>query len=197
MRPPLLGPSKAARLALLPLLVLILAAGILPFAAALANSLYHDGWGSPTWAGFENFRILVEDRAFVLSLGITVSWALLSASLSVATGFIVASVLLDSRKGFRILFAALLVPWGVPAFISVPVWRMIIHGSGGKSILSALLGVEANLLTDPVAGFAAALAVDVWLGVPLAAFAIYASLGAQNRRMTEAALMDGAGTWRG
>ena len=195
MRPPLLGPSKAARLALLPLLVLVLAAGILPFAAALANSLYHDGWGSPTWAGLENFRILVEDKAFVLSLGITVSWALLSASLSVATGFVVASVLLDSRKGFRILFAALLVPWGVPAFISVPVWRMIIHGSGGKSILSALLGVEANLLTDPVAGFAAALAVDVWLGVPLAAFAIYASLGAQNRRMTEAALMDGAGSW--
>ena len=72
---------------------------------------------------------------------------------------------------------------------------MIIHGSGGTSILSAFLGTEVNLLTDPVAGFSAALAVDIWLGVPLVVFALYASLGAASRRITEAALLDGADSW--
>lgn len=195
MKPSLLGPSRAAKLAILPLLILVLAAGILPFAAAVVNSLYHDNWSGASWAGLDNFRVLVEDRAFALSLGITILWALLSATMSVAIGFVLASVLLDARTNFRVLYAALLVPWGVPAFISVPLWRMIIHGSGGRSILSSILGIEVNLLTDPIAGFTAALAVDVWLGVPLAAFAIYVSLGAQNRRMTEAALLDGADRW--
>lgn len=128
-------------------------------------------------------------------MGITTLWALLSATLCVAIGFVLACVLLDSKKAFRILYAALLVPWGVPSFISVPLWRMIIHGSGGTSILSAFLGTEVNLLTDPVAGFSAALAVDIWLGIPLVVFALYASLGAVNRRMTEAALLDGADSW--
>lgn len=103
--------------------------------------------------------------------------------------------MLDAKRAFKPLYAALLVPWGVPSFISVPIWRMIVHGGGGNSLLSALLGREVNLLTDPVAGFAAALAVDVWLSVPLVAFAVYASLGSVNRRMTEAALLDGAEGW--
>lgn len=195
MKSSLLGPSRTAKLALLPLVLLVLAAGILPFAAAGVNSLFHDRWGSSSWAGLDNFRVLIEDRAFVLSLGITLLWTLLSATISVALGFILACVLLDARKSFRLLYAAVLVPWGVPSFISVPIWRMIIHGSGGKSILSALFGAEVNLLTDPIAGFLAALSVDVWLGVPLVVFAVYASLGNVNRQMTEAALLDGADKW--
>ena len=195
MKASILGGSRAAKLAILPLAFLVLAAGILPFFTAAVSSLYHDSYGQAAWAGLENFRALVEDRAFVLSLGITLGWALLSASLSVLIGFILASVLLDAGKSFKIVFAAILVPWGVPSFISVPIWRMIIHGSGGKSILSALLGRELNLLTDPAAGFVAALAVDVWLSIPLVVFALYASLRAVNRGMTEAASMDGADSW--
>lgn len=195
MKASILGRSRVTKWAILPLAFLILAAGILPFFTAAASSLYHDSYGQAAWAGLENFRALVEDRAFVLSLGITLGWALLSASLSVLIGFILASVLLDAEKSFKIIFAAILVPWGVPSFISVPIWRMIIHGSGGKSMLSALLGRELNLLTDPAAGFIAALAVDVWLSIPLVVFALYASLRAVNRGMMEAASMDGADSW--
>lgn len=195
MKASILGRSRVTKWAILPLAFLILAAGILPFFTAAASSLYHDSYGQAAWAGLENFRALVEDRAFVLSLGITLGWALLSASLSVLIGFILASVLLDAGKYFKIIFAAILVPWGVPSFISVPIWRMIIHGSGGKSMLSALLGRELNLLTDPAAGFIAALAVDVWLSIPLVVFALYASLRAVNRGMMEAASMDGADSW--
>ncbi|MDP2791904.1 MAG: ABC transporter permease subunit [Rectinemataceae bacterium] len=195
MKASILGRSRALRLATLPLALLVLAAGVLPFFVAAANSLYHDGYGQASWAGFDNYRLLVEDRAFALSLGITLGWAILSASLSVLIGFILASALRDAGKSFKFLFAAILVPWGVPSFISVPVWRMIIHGSGGRSMLSALLGRQINLLTDPVAGFVAALAVDVWLSVPLVVFALYASMGSVHRSTMEAARLDGATSW--
>lgn len=191
----LFGPSRFLRAAAVPLVLLVLTAGVLPFAAALRESLFHDVWGARTWAGFENYHLLFRDRAFSLSLGITLGWALLSALLSLGIGFTLACALLEAGRGFKPLFAAILVPWGVPAFIAVPIWRMIVHGSGGRSILSALLGFEINLITDPVAGFLAALGVDVWLGVPLATFAVYAALRKVSRGVVEAARMDGALGW--
>jgi ABC-type sugar transport system permease subunit len=195
MKSPVLGASRLFWLFLIPLLLLVLAAGLLPFAAAGYESLFHDGWGSRSWAGLENFRALVEDRAFALSFGISLLWALLSASVSVALGFVLACNLLQARRSFRLLYAAILVPWGVPSFISIPIWRMIVHGSGGRSILSSLFGGEINLLTDPAAGFIAALGVDIWLGVPLAVLALYGSMKSLDKGLFEAARIDGAEGW--
>ena len=83
MKSPILGPSRLYWLSLIPLFLLVLAAGLLPFAAAGYGSVFHDIWGLRSWAGLENFRALVEDRAFLLSLGISLLWAFLSAGLFV------------------------------------------------------------------------------------------------------------------
>ncbi|HEY9054079.1 MAG TPA: ABC transporter permease subunit [Rectinemataceae bacterium] len=184
-----------ALLALLPLALLVATFGLLPFGAAVGSSLVHDVYGQRSWAGLESYRLLVEDRAFALSLGISLAWATLSTILTAALGFALACALLEAGNGFSLLFASLLVPWGVPSFISVPLWRMILHGSGGRSILTRLLGLRINLLTDPAAGFFASLGVEVWLGVPLTAFAVYAALGAADKGIIESAKMDGAGSW--
>ncbi len=195
MKSPILGPSRLYWLSLIPLFLLVLAAGLLPFAAAGYGSVFHDIWGLRSWAGLENFRALVEDRAFLLSLGISLLWAFLSAGLSVGIGFVLACALFKARRSFKLFYAAILVPWGIPSFISIPIWRMIIHGSGGRSMLSALFGREINLLTDPVAGFVAALGVDIWLGVPLVVLALYGSMKSLDRGFFEAARIDGAEGW--
>lgn len=195
MKSPILGSTRLYWLTLLPLFVLVLAAGMLPFAAAGWESLFHDSWGARSWAGLENFRALVEDRAFVLSFGISLLWAFLSAGISVGIGFVLACSLFKARSWFKLLYAAILVPWGVPSFISIPIWRMIIHGSGGRSMLSALFGTEINLLTNPVAGFLAALSVDIWLGVPLVVLALYASMKSLDKGLFEAARIEGARGW--
>jgi len=190
-----IGPGRAAAVVALPVFVLIAVVGVLPFATAARDSFFHDVWGARSFAGLENYRDLVEDRAFFLSFAISTLWAVLSALFSTTLGCILGIALYESKRTRKVLFLALLVPWGIPAFISVPIWRMLIHGSGGRSFLSALLGFEINLLTDPVAGFAAALAVGVWLGAPLAAFAVYAALSRLPRGVAETAAMDGAGPW--
>ncbi|MDX9827971.1 MAG: ABC transporter permease subunit [Spirochaetia bacterium] len=195
MKSSILGSSRISWLSLIPLFLLVLTAGLLPFAAAGYESVFHDSWGVRSWAGLENFRALVEDRAFALSLGISLLWAFLSAGISVGIGFILACALFKARRSFKLLYAAILVPWGIPSFISIPIWRMIVHGSGGRSMLSALFGGEINLLTDPVAGFIAALTVDIWLGVPLVVLALYASLKSLDKGLFEAARIDGAEGW--
>jgi len=195
MTPRGFSPGKATYALVLPLLCIAAVVGVLPFVAAAWDSVFHDIWGTRSFAGLENYRDLIRDRAFFLSFGISAVWAILSALLSTVAGFVLAIVLLESKNRHKVLFAALLVPWGVPAFISVPIWRMLIHGSGGRSIVSALFGFDLNLLTDPIAGFSAALAVNVWLAAPLSAFAFYAALSRLPRAALESAAMDGASGW--
>ena len=146
--------SRGGIIAIAPLVFLVLVVGVLPFFTAVENSFFSDIWGEErSWAGISNYIMLFEDKAFLLSLAITLAWAILSTLITLCSGFIVACALLSMKRGFKSLYLALLVPWGIPSFISVPLWRMIVHGSGGRSVFSALTGIEANLLTDPIAGF--------------------------------------------
>ncbi len=177
-----------------PIGALFLLAGTVPFVSALVDSFFHDVYGSKAFAGLDNYRMLAQDRAFGLSALITLVWALSSTILSVSIGYCLATALHEAKRGFRALYLALLVPWGIPAFIAVPVWRMLIHGSGGESILSALFGIRVNLITDPLPSFLAALFVSAWMNAPAAVFVIYGALRKVPRRVVEAARIDGAGS---
>lgn len=180
---------------LLPLALLIAIAGAAPLASALYNSLFHDIFGERSFAGLANFARLFGDAGFFYSLRITMVWALLNAGLSLFLGAMLASVLFESRRGFRRLYFALLVPWGIPIYISVPLWRMIIHGSGGTSLLTRLFGLQINLLQEPAAAFFAVLAVSVWMNLPVNVFVFYAVLRRISRSVLDAAAIDGAGRW--
>ena len=61
----------------------------------------------------------------------------------IVSALMFAGVLARKRKGSLFLYGALLVPWAMPVYISVPLWRALIHGNGGQSLLTALFGIEA------------------------------------------------------
>jgi multiple sugar transport system permease protein len=181
--------------ALIPLGLLILLVGVAPLASALYNAFFHDVFGRRSFAGLENFVRLFEDAGFFYSLRISMVWGLLNAGLSLFLGAMLASVLFESRRAFRWFFFALLVPWGIPIYISVPLWRMIIHGNGGISLLTRLFGIQINLLQDPLATFCAVLGVSIWMNLPLNAFVFYAVMRKIPRSVLDAAALDGAGRW--
>jgi len=176
-----------------PLAVVLLVAGALPFASAVGDSFFHDVFGERSFAGLANYLFLAGDRAFALSALITLAWAAASTAICVGAGFALATLLCESGRASRIAYLALLVPWGVPAFIGIPLWRMLFHGSGGDSIIATLFGIRVDLMTDPLGSFAAAVFVNGWMSAPLAAFAAYASLRKVPRAEVEAARLDGAG----
>lgn len=178
---------------LVPLLAIVLLVGALPYLTALRDSFVHDIYGERSPAGLENYRFLFQDRALLLSATVTFAWAFLEAALATALGWALALVLFESKRGAALVYAAILVPWGIPTYIGVPIWRMLIHGAGGDSILSHLTGLHINLLTDPVSSFCAALFVAAWLGAPGAAFVFYGALRKLPANAIEAARLDGAG----
>ncbi|WP_158546776.1 ABC transporter permease subunit [Oceanispirochaeta sp. M1] len=179
------------RLLILPILFLIILIGAAPFATALKDSFFHDNYGERSFAGLENFRTILGDAAFPFSLNITVIWAFLNVSLSLFFSFLLALRLLKPGRSF--LYPMLLIPWGIPVYIAVPLWRAFLHGSGGESIISKLTGIQINLMLDPAAGFLGALLVSLWMSIPVTTFVFAGHMRKVSRSVIEAAALDGAG----
>jgi multiple sugar transport system permease protein len=174
------------------MILLIVFIGVSPFGNALLGSFYHDVYGDRSFAGLENYRLLFNDRGFGYSLNITVLWAVLNAVLSLAAGFVFAVRLVKRNRFGKFFYAALLIPWGIPVYIAVPLWRALIHGNGGESLLTILFGIQINLLTDGVLSFLATLVVSIWMTVPLTTFVFVGALRKLSRSVVESATMDGA-----
>jgi ABC-type glycerol-3-phosphate transport system permease component len=179
--------------AFLPLAVLLAAAGVLPLFSALGESFFHDVYGERSPAGLENYRILFSDASLGRSALLSCCWALLQTLVVTASGYALALLMYESKRARAPVYAALILPWALPAVIAVPLWRMIIHGASGDSLLSRLFALRVNLLTDGTASFVAAILVSAWMRVPAAAFVFYAALRKVPERLLDAARMDGAG----
>ena len=177
---------------IIPALLLVAAAGIAPLIEAFQTSFFHDIYGQKTFAGLENYFFLREDGGFRLSLNITALWSAGSAVLSIFIGFILAATMRSVKKFSRLIYGALLIPWGIPVYIAVPLWRALIHGNGGDSVFTSLFGLSFNLLMDPGAGFISCLVVNLWLTLPFTVFIIHGAISRIPATMIEAAEVDGA-----
>ena len=166
---------------------MLLLIGAAPIFTAVVNSFYHDYGGERSFAGLAHYATLVSDKGFAFSLRISVLWAFLNTVVTVGGGFLLALSLVRKNLTSKVLFGSLILPWGIPAVILVPLWRLLIHGVGGSS------GLSINLLTDPLAGFFATVFVSSWMSVPLIAFVFTGALKAVPLALTDAARAEGAG----
>lgn len=167
--------------------MLLLLIGAAPVLTAVVNSFYHDYGGERSFAGLTHYGTLVSDKGFAFSLRISVLWAFLNTVVTVGGGFLLALSLVRKNLTSKVLFSSLILPWGIPAVILVPLWRLLIHGVGGSSLFST------NLLTDPLAGFLATIFVSSWMSVPLIAFVFTGALKTIPLALTDAARVEGAG----
>ncbi|QEN08944.1 ABC transporter permease subunit [Oceanispirochaeta crateris] len=180
-----------SQLLVLPILLLILLIGIAPFTGAFRDSFYHDNYGEQSFAGLENYKIILGDAAFPYSLNITVLWAFLNVSLCIVFSFLLALRLMNTKSSF--LHRMLLIPWGIPVYIAIPLWRAFLHGNGGDSVITKLTGLHINLMIDPIAGFLGALLVSLWLSIPITTFVFAGHMRKVSHSVIEAAHLDGAG----
>ncbi|MBU0927861.1 MAG: ABC transporter permease subunit [Spirochaetes bacterium] len=128
-----------------------------------------------------------------MAAGITVAWSLLSAAVTMAVAYPVASLALGSRRAYAIIFPLLVAMWAVPVYIGAPLWRFVLHGAAGDSVFRALTGIEVNLMESPAAAFASSALVAAWFRLPQAVFIMLAALGRSRKSIDDAAKVDGAG----
>ncbi|MFP4662046.1 MAG: ABC transporter permease subunit [Halanaerobiales bacterium] len=167
--------------------------------------LYHNPPGSLfDWVGLANFRELFSmgswrETFFRVALW-TVVWAVLSTLTTYVLGAFTAIILNNKRIRFRkIIRTILILPWAIPGFVSILIWRGMLNTNFG--ILNEIMGLLFRL--EPVSWLenafwtrTAILLVNLWLGFPYCMILITGILQSVPEDLYEAAIVDGAGPWQ-
>ncbi len=162
--------------------------------------------GYRDYIGTENFEKMFTDQRFTgpfIKIFIwTFIWAALSVLFSFAIGLGFALLLNDQHmKGKNLYRTLLIIPWAIPAFISVLVWRNGFfnetYGIINKIILGQWLGLDAvRWLGDAFFAKVSVLIVNIWLGFPYMMLVCLGALQSIPGALYEAASIDGASKFK-
>jgi maltose/maltodextrin transport system permease protein len=160
----------------------------------------------PGWRvniGWDNFQRIFQSegiRAPLLSIFIwTVVFAALSVGLTFALGLALAVILqwehLRGKAVYRIL---LILPYAVPAFISILVFKGLFNQNFGEInlILESIFGIRPDWFTDGNLARVMILIVNVWLGYPYMMLLAMGFLQGVPEDHKKAAALEGASSAR-
>ncbi|MGW7001567.1 carbohydrate ABC transporter permease [Streptomyces sp. NPDC054933] len=154
---------------------------------------------SYSWIGFKNYTEILTgpDNQFWPHFVWTVIWTAVCVALTYGAGLGLAILLNRQMRGRTFYRILLILPWAVPTFVTVFSWRLLFTDGGVvNSVLGALHLPEPAWLSDPTWQKVAAIAVNVWVGVPFMMISMLGGLQAIPGELYEAAEMDGASPWQ-
>ena len=189
------------------LFVIIFPVLVTLFIAFTNYDFYHIPPGSLIdWVGFKNFLnifFLGSYRdTFADVFTWTVVWTICATTLQIVLGIVTALIVnqdfIKGKRAFRMIF---LLPWAVPAFITIMSFANIFNDSAGAMntqvipLLNHLPFVELSAIpwkTDPFWTKTALIMIQTWLGFPYIYVMVTGVLQAIPGELYEAAKIDGA-----
>ena len=149
--------------------------------------------GDNTWIGLENFVTVLTSTGFLRVTLFTLIWTLTNVVAHVGLGLGLA-LALDNRhvSGRTAYRTALLLPWAIPSYISVLVWKGMLQPEG---LIDSILGTDFEMLADPSGAKTLVILVNIWLGVPFMMMSLSGAIQALPGDMYEAADVDGISAW--
>jgi ABC-type sugar transport system permease subunit len=153
--------------------------------------------------GFDNFTRLLTSPSLLGPFLRVFAWTLAFAILSVLTTFAVGlafALIFNSpdMPAQKLLRSTLLIPYAIPAFISVPIWVGLLNPQYGviSEFLRTSLGVTIPWFVDPMWSKAGILLINLWLGFPYMFLITTGALQALPTDIYEAADIDGSSPWQ-
>lgn len=151
-------------------------------------------------AGWKNFaRVFTDEgiqKPFLAIFGWTLLFSLLTVVLTVAVGMVLACLVQwEALRGKAIYRVMLILPYAVPAFISILIFKGLFNQSFGEInvMLNALFGFKPAWFSDPTLARTMLVMVNTWLGYPYMMILCMGLLKAIPDDLYEASAMDGAG----
>ena len=186
---------------LLPGLVLMLfstliAIGYTIYISFTNYSLYH--FTSFGWIGIANYKSIfsaLDASTFGRTLVWTIGYSVLATLLAFALGLGLALLLNDKEIKERNVYRTLLiVPWALPAAITILAWSGILNPDFGyaNTLLHDLSISPVPWLSDPTWARLSVLMVATWMGYPFMMTACLGALQAVPDELVEASKIDGA-----
>lgn len=129
----------------------------------------------------------------------TVVFSALTVGLTLVIGLVLASIVQwEELKGRALYRVLLILPYAVPAFISILIFKGLFNQSFGEinMVLEAMFGISPNWFSDPVLARTMVVIVNTWLGFPYMMILCMGLLKAIPEDLYEASAIDGAGPFR-
>jgi trehalose transport system permease protein len=190
-----------------PLLLYVLGFTLVPVIqnVALSFQQHYEGGGFPT---LDSYQVLFSRYGFKQAFVNTIVISLVSVSLEMLLGLVVALMLSQEFRGRGLFRAIMLLPMGIPTVVAATNMRYIFGSSGylneflfDISNILMRIGVVSepfptlNFLQEPLALLGVAIS-DMWKVTPLVMLILLAGLEAIPREIYEAAEVDGASLWQ-
>jgi len=149
--------------------------------------------GDESLIGLVNFVEVFTSSGFLRVTLFTLVWTVTNVVAHVGLGLFLALVLHRSNiRGTTVYRTVLLLPWAIPSYISVLVWKGMFQPEG---LVNDVLGTEFQFLADPTGAQIVVIFVNIWLGVPFMMMSLSGALQALPKEMYEAAQLDGVRAW--
>ncbi|MGM0836881.1 MAG: ABC transporter permease subunit [Bacillota bacterium] len=151
-----------------------------------------------SWVGFQNFTNLVSiplwKSTFLSVFSWTIVWTVVATTAQIALGLFLALLVNDPRVKYkRFIRTMLILPWAVPAFVTILIFAAMFNdrfGAINRDILGTI-GMALPWLTDPFYTKIAIIMIQTWLGFPFV-FALFTGvLQSISKDWYEAADVDG------
>jgi ABC-type sugar transport system permease subunit len=199
-----LEEARLARRLLVPGLAAIAVVVGFPLCWMAWESLHlHDlrmPWLGRPFVGFANYADAIADPRFRTSITHTIFFVLVSVTLELAGGLVLALVMHHASRGRAALRVLILLPWAIPTAASALVWRFLFDGQAGlvNAVLVAAHALDTPRvwLVDPTLAWVPIIAADVWKTTPFVALLLLAGLQNIDHSLYDAARIDGARPWR-
>ncbi|OOG58590.1 sn-glycerol-3-phosphate ABC transporter permease UgpA [Polaromonas sp. C04] len=166
--------------------------------AMLQSFQLQDAFGLSTqWVGFDNFRDLFTDSAYLNSFKITALFSLLVAALGIGLSLMLAVFADRIIRGALFYKTFLIVPYAVAPAVAGVLWLFMFSPTLGV-VAYALrsLGVDWNSLLNTGDAVALIVMAAVWKQISYNFLFFMAGLQSIPKSLIEAAAIDGAGPWR-
>ncbi len=187
----------------LPALFVILFINIYPLFQSFILSLQEYNAKFPAqrhYVWFGNYLKLFRDPEYLAALRTTFFFTFVSVALELFLGLGAALIMNRPFFGRGLVRAAVLIPWAIPTVISARMWEWMYNDQFG--VINDIL-MHLHLIPEPIPwlgrpGVAlwAIIIADVWKTMPFMALLLLAGLQVIPEELYEAAVIDGAGTFK-
>ncbi len=182
----------------LPMALIMIGLILWPFISAILLSTTSLNFltGETVNVGLRNYRNLLTNSDYLLSLQNTIQFTLWSLAVKFVTGMTIAMIL-NSRLPYRSLLSGImLLPWIVPEIVTALAWKSIYDPIfGGLNPILLTMGVidqPQGWLSDADLAMPSVIAVNVWKGIPFYTLLLLAGLKAIDPQLLDSAEVDGA-----
>lgn len=155
------------------------------------------------WVGIENYKLIATGSGLAGSvfwsiLGWTLIWTVVATSLAIGVGFMLAIIANNDRiKGKTFFRVVYLLPWAVPAFITIMFFSIMFSPSGAiTTLLNDIFNIQLTVKNDPFYSRVVLILLQTWLGSSYVFLLSTGVLQAIPGDLYEAAQIDGATEWQ-